>query len=141
MWRRTTLSTRGDAHCILKCARVERTYGARSPALSRTRGRTRSCARCLERSFGSSCRLETLARRRDAWTCRLCGLNVARSEASTVFGLGSVLGMTLVSVLIGLPFTLAHPRLSRAARSLETLTGLIGVCFGCWYAARILPGI
>ena len=58
-----------------------------------------------------------------------------------VFGVGSIAGMMIVSTLIGLPFTLTARRLSRATAALEAVTGVAGLCFGCWYAARVWPGI
>lgn len=51
-----------------------------------------------------------------------------------VFGIGSILGMVLVSVLIGLPFALSTRRLAGATLHLQALAGIAGVAFGCWYA-------
>lgn len=51
-----------------------------------------------------------------------------------LFGAGSILGMITVSLIIGLPFTLSATRLTRFAVSLQLAAGVVGVCFGCWYA-------
>ncbi len=54
-----------------------------------------------------------------------------------IFGVGSILGMMLVSVLIGLPFALSTRRLAGATLRLQTLAGVTGVAFGCWYAYNV----
>ena len=51
-----------------------------------------------------------------------------------VFGVGSVLGMLLMSGLIGLPFALAARRLSGMHYRLQTTAGALSVAFGLWYA-------
>jgi len=51
-----------------------------------------------------------------------------------VFGAGSVLGMLLMSGLIGLPFVLSSGKLSRVHYQLQMLAGLFSVVFGFWYA-------
>ncbi len=54
-----------------------------------------------------------------------------------IFGIGSILGMMLVSVLIGLPFALSARRLTGATLRLQALAGVAGVAFGCWYAYNV----
>ena len=51
-----------------------------------------------------------------------------------LFGLGSMLGMLLMSGLIGLPFALSARRLSSFNYGLQTVAGLLSVGFGMWYA-------
>src|SRR6266550_185938 len=51
-----------------------------------------------------------------------------------VFGLGSIIGMLLMSGLIGLPFALSSRRLSRFNYGLQTLAGSLSIVFGMWYA-------
>ena len=51
-----------------------------------------------------------------------------------LFGVGSTLGMLLMSGLIGLPFALSPPRLTRINYGLQTVAGLISIAFGFWYA-------
>ena len=51
-----------------------------------------------------------------------------------VFGLGSVLGMLLMSGLIGVPFALAARRPSAAHYGFQAGAGALGVAFGLWYA-------
>lgn len=52
-----------------------------------------------------------------------------------IFGLGSILGMVLMSGLIGLPFALAAHRVSGLPYSgLQTIAGAVSVVFGLWYA-------
>jgi nickel/cobalt transporter (NicO) family protein len=52
----------------------------------------------------------------------------------TVFGLGSVVGMLLMSGLVGLPFALSARRLTGFNYSLQTIAGLLSIAFGVWYA-------
>jgi ABC-type nickel/cobalt efflux system permease component RcnA len=54
-----------------------------------------------------------------------------------VFGIGSILGMLLMSGLIGLPFALTARRLSTMHYGLQTGAGALSVAFGLWYAYRI----
>jgi nickel/cobalt exporter len=51
-----------------------------------------------------------------------------------VFGFGSVLGMMLMSFLVGLPFALSAGPLKGLSYSLQILAGLFSVAFGLWYA-------
>lgn len=51
-----------------------------------------------------------------------------------VFGVGSVLGMLLMSGLVGLPFVLSSRKLSGVHYQLQMLAGLLSVAFGFWYA-------
>ncbi len=51
-----------------------------------------------------------------------------------VFGIGSVIGMLLMSGLIGLPFALSARRLSGAGFGLQTIAGALSIAFGMWYA-------
>jgi ABC-type nickel/cobalt efflux system permease component RcnA len=54
-----------------------------------------------------------------------------------VFGIGSILGMLLMSGLIGLPFALTARRLSTMHYGLQTGAGALSVAFGLWYAYKI----
>ncbi|MDT5270947.1 MAG: hypothetical protein QOH49_3133 [Acidobacteriota bacterium] len=51
-----------------------------------------------------------------------------------VFGAGSVVGMMLMSGLVGLPFALSARRLSGLSNGLQTAAGGASVVFGLWYA-------
>jgi len=51
-----------------------------------------------------------------------------------VFGIGSTLGMLLMSGLIGLPFALSARRISRLNFGLQTIAGALSIAFGLWYA-------
>ena len=51
-----------------------------------------------------------------------------------VFGLGSMLGMLLMSGLMGLPFALSSRRLSKLHYVFQTLAGGLSIGFGIWYA-------
>jgi cytochrome c biogenesis protein CcdA len=51
-----------------------------------------------------------------------------------LFGIGSTLGMLLMSGLIGLPFALSARRLSNFNHGLQTVAGGLSVAFGLWYA-------
>ena len=51
-----------------------------------------------------------------------------------VFGIGSTLGMLLMSGLIGLPFALSGRRLTKLNYGLQTTAGAVSIAFGLWYA-------
>jgi ABC-type nickel/cobalt efflux system permease component RcnA len=51
-----------------------------------------------------------------------------------LFGVGSTLGMLLMSGLIGLPFALSSGKLTRINYGLQTAAGGLSVVFGLWYA-------
>jgi nickel/cobalt exporter len=51
-----------------------------------------------------------------------------------VFGVGSILGMLLMSGLVGLPFVFSSRKLSGLHYRLQMLAGLLSVAFGIWYA-------
>lgn len=51
-----------------------------------------------------------------------------------VFGVGSILGMIIMSGLVGLPFVLTSRRLSGLHYSLQTFAGALSIVFGLWYA-------
>ncbi|HEV2705220.1 MAG TPA: hypothetical protein VGV59_04805 [Pyrinomonadaceae bacterium] len=51
-----------------------------------------------------------------------------------VFGLGSVGGMLLMSILIGLPFVLTGARFERINTPVRLVAGLASVAFGLYYA-------
>lgn len=50
------------------------------------------------------------------------------------FGLGSILGMLLMSGLIGLPFAFTSGKLTQLHQGLQTLAAVLSICFGIWYA-------
>jgi ABC-type nickel/cobalt efflux system permease component RcnA len=52
----------------------------------------------------------------------------------TVFGIGSIFGMLLMSGLIGLPFALSARRFDGVHHSLQTVAGALSIIFGLWYA-------
>jgi ABC-type nickel/cobalt efflux system permease component RcnA len=51
-----------------------------------------------------------------------------------VFGLGSIVGMLLMSGLVSLPFVLTARKLDRFHYRLQTVAGALSICFGLWYA-------
>src|SRR5207249_1408255 len=51
-----------------------------------------------------------------------------------VFGVGSILGMLLMSGLVGLPFVLSSRKLAGVHYQLQMLAGALSVLFGVWYA-------
>jgi ABC-type nickel/cobalt efflux system permease component RcnA len=51
-----------------------------------------------------------------------------------VFGLGSIIGMVLMSGLIGLPFALSARNVGRVHRHLQTSAAVLSIAFGLWYA-------
>lgn len=50
------------------------------------------------------------------------------------FGLGSIVGMLLMSALIGLPFAVASAKLTHIHHGLQTAAAVLSICFGVWYA-------
>jgi ABC-type nickel/cobalt efflux system permease component RcnA len=53
-----------------------------------------------------------------------------------VFGLGSIVGMILMSGLIGLPFALTSRNVGRVHHHLQTMAAALSIAFGLWYAYR-----
>ena len=51
-----------------------------------------------------------------------------------IFGIGSMIGMLLMSGLIGFPFALTSGQLTSTHNRLQTLAALLSICFGAWYA-------
>ncbi|MBA2705147.1 MAG: hypothetical protein H0U60_15020 [Blastocatellia bacterium] len=51
-----------------------------------------------------------------------------------VFGLGSIVGMLLMSGLMGLPFALSSRRLGTVHYGFQMLAGGLSIAFGIWYA-------
>lgn len=54
-----------------------------------------------------------------------------------VFGLGSILGMLLMSCLVGLPFVLGARKLTRVSYALQATASVLSIAFGLWYAYEI----
>jgi ABC-type nickel/cobalt efflux system permease component RcnA len=52
----------------------------------------------------------------------------------TIFGLGSIVGMLLMSGLIGLPFALTSRNLTNVHYRLQAIAAVLSICFGVWYA-------
>ena len=52
------------------------------------------------------------------------------------FGLGSIVGMLLMSGLIGLPFAFSSRKLTHVHQGLQTLAAVFSICFGIWYAYK-----
>lgn len=50
------------------------------------------------------------------------------------FGLGSIVGMLLMSGVIGLPFALASHKLTHFTAGIQTFAAVLSICFGIWYA-------
>jgi ABC-type nickel/cobalt efflux system permease component RcnA len=51
-----------------------------------------------------------------------------------VFGIGSILGMLLMSGLIGLPFALSARKFNGVHYGLQAVAGALSLAFGLWYA-------
>lgn len=51
-----------------------------------------------------------------------------------IFGFGSIVGMLLMSGLIGLPFALTSKNLTHFHNGLQTVAAVLSICFGLWYA-------
>lgn len=51
-----------------------------------------------------------------------------------IFGIGSIVGMVLMSGLIGLPFALTAGNAGRVHRQLQTTAAGLSIAFGLWYA-------
>jgi hypothetical protein len=72
----------------------------------------------------------------------LVSLEALRSPAwglvyIAIFGLGSILGMAVLSVAIAVPLRLTSHRLGRAYRGLSAAVGLATVALGCYLIYRI----
>jgi ABC-type nickel/cobalt efflux system permease component RcnA len=53
-----------------------------------------------------------------------------------IFGLGSIVGMLLMSGLIGLPFALTSRSLSTLHHRMQMAAAVVSIAFGLWYAYR-----
>ncbi len=53
-----------------------------------------------------------------------------------IFGAGSIVGMVLMSGLIGLPFALSSSNAGRVHHHLQTTAAGLSIAFGFWYAYR-----
>ena len=54
-----------------------------------------------------------------------------------IFGIGSTVGMLLMSGLIGLPFALTSNRLTHLHQGLQTVAAVLSIAFGIWYAYEV----
>lgn len=54
-----------------------------------------------------------------------------------LFGIGSTVGMMLMSGLIGLPFVFSDRRLTNVNYGLQTVAGSLSIVFGLWYAYQV----
>jgi len=54
-----------------------------------------------------------------------------------VFGLGSTLGMLLMSGLIGLPFALSAKRVTKLNYGMQAAAGSLSILFGLWYVYQL----
>jgi ABC-type nickel/cobalt efflux system permease component RcnA len=52
------------------------------------------------------------------------------------FGLGSIVGMLVMSGLIGLPFAFSSRKLTHLHQELQTVAAVFSICFGLWYAYK-----
>ena len=52
------------------------------------------------------------------------------------FGFGSIVGMLLMSGMIGLPFALASRKLTPIHQGIQTVAAVLSICFGIWYAYK-----
>ena len=50
------------------------------------------------------------------------------------FGVGSIVGMLVMSGLIGLPFAFSSKKLTHLHQGLQTVAAIFSICFGIWYA-------
>ena len=50
------------------------------------------------------------------------------------FGFGSIVGMLLMSGMIGLPFALTSRKLTHVHQGIQALAAVFSICFGIWYA-------
>jgi len=53
------------------------------------------------------------------------------------FGFGSIVGMLLMSGLIGLPFAFSSREVPHVHQALQPLAAVVSICFGIWYAYRV----
>jgi len=56
------------------------------------------------------------------------------------FGFGSIVGMLLMSGLIGLPFAFSSGKLTQVHHGLQTVAAVLSICFGVWYAFKTGAG-
>ncbi|HEX9478208.1 MAG TPA: hypothetical protein VGA90_05575 [Methylomirabilota bacterium] len=73
-------------------------------------------------------------------------LSTIRSTAQAiayllVFGAGTILGMTAITGVLSLPFTIRAPRLERSRRALTLATGALSLGFGLYMVGLLLGRI
>ncbi len=51
-----------------------------------------------------------------------------------IFGIGSIVGMMMMSGLVGLPFALSSKKLTGFHNALQLVAGVFSITFGLWYA-------
>lgn len=56
-----------------------------------------------------------------------------------LFGIGSILGMTLMSVLVGLPLIFSVRRFEKLEKIIRLLAGTIGILYGIFIIAKLGP--
>jgi sulfite exporter TauE/SafE len=54
-----------------------------------------------------------------------------------IFGFGSIVGMLVMSSLIGLPFALSSRSLSNLHHRMQLAAAIVSIAFGFWYAYKI----
>jgi len=54
-----------------------------------------------------------------------------------LFGAGTILGMTVITGLLSLPFTMSAPRMQRGRRTLALATGVLSLAFGLYLVFQI----
>ncbi|HUM17957.1 MAG TPA: high-affinity nickel-transport family protein [Candidatus Nitrosotalea sp.] len=54
-----------------------------------------------------------------------------------LFGAGTILGMTVITGLLSLPFTMRAPRMQRGRRTLALATGVLSLAFGLYLVFQI----
>jgi high-affinity nickel-transport protein len=72
----------------------------------------------------------------------LLGLSTIRSTGAAagylvLFGFGTILGMTAITGLLSLPFTIRGPRMDRGRRALTLASGVLSLAFGLYMAFEI----
>jgi ABC-type nickel/cobalt efflux system permease component RcnA len=54
------------------------------------------------------------------------------------FGFGSILGMLVMSGMIGLPFALASRKLTPIHQGIQAVAAVLSICFGIWYGYKAM---
>lgn len=55
-----------------------------------------------------------------------------------LFGVGSIVGMTVMSLILGVPLSFSLKKFTRMEKMFKTVAGVASICFGLWMAYELI---